>query len=77
MSCFTGQGNAKHENRYLSVKKAVLGFFNIAIRTPLSRIPALRGIETSCPATRFSNDCSNNHQPVVSVFACGLRWTRE
>jgi hypothetical protein len=37
------------------VEKAVHGFFNIAIPTPLSRIPALRGIETSCLATWFSN----------------------
>jgi hypothetical protein len=38
-----------------SVEKAVRGFSNFTIGTPLSRIPALRGIETSCLATRFSN----------------------
>jgi hypothetical protein len=36
--------------------KAIQGFFNIVNRTPLSRIPALHGIWTSCPATRFSID---------------------
>jgi len=37
------------------LKKTIHGFFNIDIRTPLARIPAFRGIWTSCPATRFSN----------------------
>jgi hypothetical protein len=39
----------------LSVEKTIHGFFKIAIQKPLPRIPALRDIETSCPATRFSN----------------------
>jgi hypothetical protein len=43
-------------NRLL--KKPSMAFFNIAIRTPLSRIPAPRGIETSCLETAFSN-CSH------------------
>jgi len=29
--------------------------FSRTIRTPFARIPALRGIEMSCPATRFSD----------------------
>jgi hypothetical protein len=37
------------------VEKVIHDFFNLAIRTPLTRIPALRDIETSCPATWFSN----------------------
>ncbi len=43
-------------DRWQFVEKAIHGFFNIVNRTPLSRIPALRGIGTSCPATRFSID---------------------
>jgi len=39
-----------------TVQKTIHGFFDIVIRTPLTHIPALRGIWTSCPATRFSND---------------------
>jgi len=36
-----------------NVEKVIDDLSIHAIRTPLSRIPALRGIETSCPAMRF------------------------